>query len=176
MPRKKVVKKRDYTDAQKRAACLEYYLCGSMNRVSRDTGYPLSTLRTWKKTEWWGEAMIEFRNEYDDEIEAKLGEIMRLAHGHVLKGLTEGDEKLVYNPSSKKHEKVKVMPSSKDAAVIAAVAFDKRRITLNQPTAISSNTGGMEALVNKFNELARSNREKKINASIKGEFEEVTDG
>ena len=173
-PGKKIRKNpRKYTDAEKRAVCLEYYLTGSMRAVERNTKIPRSTMIRWKnEEEWWGESILEFREDYSDELEAGFGEIMRLAHKNIKKGLTEGDEKLVFNRATEQYETHLVKPSAKDSAVIQAVGFDKLRITLNKPTSITGTTQGqIEDLAKTFRELSASFEEKKVN-SIEGEYED----
>ena len=170
---KRLKKKKRYTEAEKRAACLEYFMTGNHKRTCRNLGIPESSMRNWRNEEWWGEWTIKFREDYDDELEAEFGEIIRLAHTGVKKGLIEGDEKLVYNPHTKTHEIKMVKPTAKEQAVIGAVMFDKRRLTLNKPTSITGNTqGAIENLANQFRELSKTFNEKKIN-SIEGEFDEV---
>ena len=48
----------------------------------------------------------------------------------------------------------------RDSAWVGAVAFDKLRLSLNLPTSISGNTGGTQALIKKFDDLANKWDEK----------------
>lgn len=176
MPRKKVAKKkkrRNYSDRFKEQTIVAYHAIGFMRETARQRGIPVPTLQTWMKTDWWHEGLEQVRMLAEDRIESELDKIIELAHGRVIDSLTEGDEKLVVDPLSKLHVKKKVMPSGKDAAVMAAVAFDKRQITLNKPTSITASSDKqIQSLISDFRKLSQSYNEKKVN-SIEAEYEEV---
>ena len=177
MPRKKVIKRtrggvRIYTEADKRAACIEYQISGNVSRTAKGLGMPQKTLSDWRKQEWWAEMMEESRDQAEDRIEVELNQIIELAHARVKDSLTEGDEKVSIQQG--KEYRYKVLPTGKEAAVMAGVAYDKRRLTLNLPTSIGSKDGNkkLEVLAEEFRQLSRSFEEKKVN-SIDGECEEV---
>ena len=184
MPRKKQIGKRrgikkvnkSYSDQDKRQAVISYMVHGTLRAASEDVGMPFETLRDWKKTEWWLDMVHQCRDDVEDKIEADLVEILTLSATRVKNSLTEGDEKLVWDAIKKKHNKIRVLPTGKEAAVMMGVSYDKRRLTLNMPTAIRDQGGGqaMQNLMQQFQKLAQENaaiKVKKIN-SIEGELDE----
>ena len=133
-------------------------------RAAEALGMPRETLQQWTKQEWWQDVTQEVRAEVEDRMEADLVEIMELSMNRVKDGLREGDEKLVWDQMKKKHVKHKVLPSAKDSAVIGAIAFDKRRLALNMPTAIREDGGSkaMEKLMQSFVDLSQKHDAEKI--------------
>ena len=174
MARKKLSKRRNYSDKFKEQTIVAYHAIGFMRETARQRGIPVPTLQTWMKTDWWQEGLEHVRTLAEDRIETELDKIIELAHGRVIDSLTEGDEKLVVDPLSKQHVMKKVMPSGKDAAVMAAVAFDKRCLVLNKPTSITASSDKqIQSLISDFKKITQSYNEKKI-SSIEGEYEDVS--
>ena len=173
MPRKKKRRNTFYTDEEKRQAAIEYQVTGLYTKTAENLGIPYYTLQEWAKHDWWHELRESVRRETDDRIEAELAEVVALAHGRIKESLIDGDEKVAVN-SKGEITRYKVKPTGKEAATIAGIAFDKRRLTLNMPTAIRSDSAKMTDLAEQFRQLADSFEEKKI-GSIQGECEEVED-
>jgi len=165
-----------YTDEDRRSAVVEYCVMGNMTKVSDQTGIPQTTLSHWKRnTDWWVELVAEVRTEISDQILSQNLQIATKAGERVLDSLENGDEKLVWDKNKGEHVIKRVMPTGKDSMVISGISQDKARVQLNLPTSISSNIGSeqhLEELMQKFQDLARSYDEKRIN-SIPGESEEV---
>ncbi len=160
-----------YTDEDRRKAALEYSLTGSLTKVAARTGIPRKTLSDWKnKSDWWVEISAEVRHQKEAKILADNDEIIDKAHREIVDRLDNGDVQLVRTKNGVELHKVPV--KAKDAAVIRGISDDKRRVSLNQPTAITGNTTDMVALANEFRKLSQQWNEKRVN-SIPGESEEI---
>jgi hypothetical protein len=136
---------------------LAYAIHGNVARVSKTINIPVSTLRDWQRSDWWDSLTIEVRTEKDVEIIAGLDRIVGLAITETQDRLENGDA--VFHQGELKRVPVK----GKDAAVIGAVAIDKRQILLNKPTSIRGTASeGMAALAKQFEELARASQTKVV--------------
>jgi transposase-like protein len=124
-----------WTREQKQDAALQYAINGSLVKTRKATGIPETTLSNWRRNDdEWLELIAEVRSEKTDEHRAQYSKILDLAHKQTIKELPNA--------------------TAQQASIIGGVAFDKLRLIDNQPTSISSTTGGMKALVDKFNDLA----------------------
>jgi hypothetical protein len=183
MPRKKVLgkkkgvsKKKTYSKQDKKKACIMYWTKGTVKGAAKELGMPRETLRTWMGQEWWADITLEVRDAVEDQLEVDLVEVLTLSMDRIKDSLTEGDEKLVWNPVLKEHVKERVMPTGIQASTMMGISYDKRRIGQNMPTSITEQSGGkqMQQLMENFQKLAQENAQikvKKIN-SIEGELDE----
>jgi Homeodomain-like domain-containing protein len=119
-------------DERERAVVL-YLIHGNPRRVSELCGIPQRTLQDWiHRSEWWRDSIARIRAELQDELDARLTQILNVAVNQVIDRLENGDE--VYVDGQPVRKKI----TGRDAAVIAAIAFDKRQILRHEPTAIRS--------------------------------------
>jgi len=125
-----------YTDEDRRRAVLEYAISGNMAQVSRSTSIAESTLCNWRQSEWWGELLEEVRSEKEAIILANHEKIMELAHRELEDRLENGDHQLVRKGDNVELHRVPV--KAKELAIIGGVSYDKRRLSLNLPTSITS--------------------------------------
>jgi len=160
-----------YTDEDRRKVALEYSLTGSLSKVAKRTGIPRKTISDWKnKSDWWVEVSAKVRHQKEAKILADNEEVIDKAHREIVDRLDNGDVQLVRTKNGVELHRVPV--KAKDAAVIRGISDDKRRLSLNQPTAITGKSVDMKALANEFRKLSQQWNEKRIN-SIPGESEEV---
>ncbi len=142
-----------YTDEDRRRAALEYALTGSLTKVAKRTGIPRKTVSDWKnKSDWWVEVSAKVRHQKEAKILADNEEIIDKAHREIVDRLDNGDVQLVRTKNGVELHKVPV--KAKDAAVIRGISDDKRRLSLNQPTAITGNSTDMKTLANEFAKLS----------------------
>lgn len=147
-----------YSDEDRRAACAEYLVRGTMAQVSRALNIPETTLSMWKDEDWWHSLTVELRSRTEDRITSELDQIIERAHRETLDRLDNGDVQIVKTATG--YEEHRVPVKGKDAATIAAIAVDKRQIMLNKPTSISGKAEGMSDLMAQFERLARESRER----------------
>jgi hypothetical protein len=141
-----------YTNEQRIKAVVNYMILGTLSKTSEACGIPLTTLYDWKKTEWWGPLAVEARNEKEDEHHAAFSRIIDKATKRAEDALEHGETKLVKTKDG--YEERLVPVSAKDALMIAAISYDKKRLSENLPTSITQSEGnkGIEA---KLIELSR---------------------
>ena len=136
---------------------------GNVSRTSKVTAIPETTIRDWRKTAWWEQLCAEVRGEKEEEFQAGFTRIVDSAIGQVEDRLQRGDVRLVKTRDG--HEQVRVPVSAKDAIVIAAIGYDKLRLSLNLPTSIRGSSGpDLEALARKFEAMGKKYTRKVIDA------------
>ena len=128
-----------YTDAQRKNAAVLFAVKGNLSVISRDTNIPRQTLADWRKTDWWDAIIGEVRQEKANEHIAKYCEIVDKAQEITLAKLDEA--------------------TAAQASIIAATCVDKSLLLQGKATSISGkSTGGMEALLAKFEALSDEHR------------------
>lgn len=126
-----------YSDQQRREAAQCYAIHGVMSVVSRHTGIPERTLGSWKDSDWWESTIAEVRAETESLVQARMTQIVDLATQQTIDKLPELD--------------------GKASMVVAAVAYDKLRLSQNLPGRITSNSGdAMQQLAKQFAALSDS--------------------
>jgi len=141
-----------YGNEKRRQAVVVYLVEGTISKTSRVTRIPQSTLRDWRKEEWFDLVSVEVRAETNDQIRADYTAIIQEGNRVALEGLKAGDVK------------------PKDAIIMSAVAFDKRQLLDNMPTNITQSEGsrGIQA---KLEEISRrlTEQERIDNAKVVSE-------
>lgn len=154
---------RQITDDKKREVALTYYITGSQRQTAIKTGVDRSTICVWvNHREWFQDLLEQVASEAEDKIRAQMDHIIELSQRETLDRLENGDVHV-----NAKGQVTRAPIKARDAATIAGIAYDKRRISLNLPTSISGNTGtqgALEQMAKEFKKLtARYNNE---NATI----------
>ncbi len=141
-----------YSNEQRIEAVVNYMVHGTLTKASEACSIPLTTLHDWKQTEWWEQLTEEVRNEKEDEFRAAFTRIIDAANKRVEEALEKGEAKLVKTKDG--YEERRVPVGAKDATMIAAISYDKLRLSMNLPTSISQSSGnsGIQA---KLEELSR---------------------
>ncbi len=142
-------------DRYKAAAAL--VATSNSKAASRESGIPASTIRHWTQNDDDFQMMCqEIRTEFGEKIKIKLAEIIDESADQTLDRIRNGD--VIRDP--KTGELVRVPIKGRDLAIIGAVAFDKHRLILNQPTSITQSSGGLDAMVKKFEAIADAYNER----------------
>ena len=81
---------------------------------------------------------------------------MSSAIGEIEDRLEHGDVRLVKTKSG--YEQKRVPISAKDATMVAAISYDKLRLSLNLPTNITSSQKNLSELSQEFQEIAKNYR------------------
>ncbi len=137
-----------YSDQDRRRACLEYAILGNQARVAENTGIPKSTLQDWRQEDWWIELSVQIRSEKHDELDCTYTKLIDLAFEQAEDRMRNGDYRLF------KDQLVRVPMSGRDLVIGGATVYDKQRLHRNQPTAITDKRDSLASMVKKFNELA----------------------
>lgn len=146
-----------YSAAERRAAVGLFVVLGNIERVAQACSIPARTIRDWAKQPWWADLVAEVRQEKQEAIDGALTEVIhsavealkdRIANGELV--LSNG--KLIRKPIS-----------ARDAALVAAIAFDKRQLLRAKPTMISENQGDrLERLAERLVRLLHSKQGRTI--------------
>ena len=135
-----------YTDEQRREAAIQYAIKGNLRHISKAMDIPRTTLRDWRKQEWFDTILAEVRHENADKHIALYSELTE-------KALTK---------ASKAVDKLKINELSpndiKALVVTGATSTDKARLLMNQPTSISGKAEGMSELMAKFEKIERDHQ------------------
>jgi hypothetical protein len=157
-----------YTNEQRIDAVVNYMVLGTLSKASEACGIPLTTLYDWKKTEWWEPLAVEARNEKEDEHHAAFSRIIDKATKRVEDALEHGETKLVKTKNG--YEERRVPVGAKDSLMIAAISYDKKRLSENLPTSITqSDTGkSIQAQLEELSERVQE-QERLANAKLVSE-------
>jgi hypothetical protein len=135
-------KRSHFTDKEKLKAVCTYAVAGNARRVAEITGIPEGTIRGWKTTEWWNEAMTRIIVEQDDELGTKLTNLVNKAVSEVNDRLDNGN--YVYNP--KLDKLIRKPVDAKELAIVTAISIDKRQLLRGLPTSRTENVSQTERL------------------------------
>ena len=135
-----------YTDEDRRNAAMLYAIKGTLTAVEKDTGISKGTLHGWKSSDWWDTVIQQVRTENEAMYRSRFHNLVDQATDQALAKLPDA--------------------TAQQAMTIAAIAYDKLRLSLNLPTSISGNTGTAEAmnkLMGQFRELSETYKARNIN-------------
>jgi hypothetical protein len=127
---------RDVYSREFKIHCASVWLLKGTNQgASIETQVPLTTFYQWVNSDWWATAVAAARKLYSQEMVAGFSRIQMKAQEVILDRLENGNEVMT------KEGVQRVAMTGKDAAIVAAIAFDKRQIAMGNPTAIRKNQG-----------------------------------
>lgn len=126
-----------------------YAALGSVNAVAELSGVHPTTIRGWRKEEWFVTLLEEVRNENNDKIDVKFTETISKALDLVSERLENGDPHVL-----KTGEVIRVPVKIRDLALVSAINVDKRQILRNKPTAITQQQA--VPVLDKLDELAKA--------------------
>ena len=98
----------------------------------------------------------QVRIEKEAEFQAGFSRIVQSALVEIEDRLQHGDVRLVKTKDG--YEQKKVPISAKDATMVAAISYDKLRLSLNLPTTISSSQKSLSELSTEFQDIAKKYR------------------
>ena len=113
---------KSWSDKQKLEAVQSWLLLGNLALTSRILAIPEVTLRVWKSSEWWKNAVEEIRLQDDMQMSARLKKIVDASLMAVEDRLINGD--LMYD--QKTGEMVRKQVNMRDAHKVAVDLMDKK--------------------------------------------------
>lgn len=125
---------------------------GNFSEVSRLSGVPAQTLKSWSKEDWFLRLLEDIRAENDQQIDAKFSKIVNTALDQVLDRLENGDTVLLRDGSA-----VKKPIGARDLSQITSMNVDKRQLLRGKPTSRTekiSENDRLQKLENMFLKLA----------------------
>lgn len=159
-----------YSEKEKLNAVCVFAVAGNSRRVAELTKIPEATIRAWKSTEWWADAMSRIITEQDEELNSKLTKLVDKAVDEVNDRLENGN--YVYNP--KLDKLVRKPVDAKELAIVTAISIDKRQLLRGQPTSRTETISQDERLKKLSDQFKRFAQAKEVtqDAIIVGEIEE----
>jgi hypothetical protein len=122
-------------------AVASYLVLGDASKVEEVTGIPAGTIRYWKTQPWWFDLVQKVAREQDEKIQSRFTNIINKTQEVILDRIENGetiitkDGKLVQKPIS-----------AKDAAIIAAISVEKRKILRDSDRQTSEDLSTKERL------------------------------
>jgi transposase-like protein len=150
-----------WNENDKRRALAVYKSLGSMVKTTEITGIPDQTLRFWMKQEWWKEGLLQLKAEDSAELEDAATSIAKMGGDIVKERLQHGDFVL-----NKDGELIRKPVGARDAAVITAIAIDKRKVLQEEPIR-EQQLGSTERLLKLVEQFARFASSKEIKGVVK---------
>jgi hypothetical protein len=143
-----------YDNQQRIEAAVHYMVHGSLTKTAKACSIPLTTLYDWKQSEWWPPLTEQIRSEKEAEFQAGFTRVVEAAIGEIEDRLEHGDVKLVKTKDGYAQHRVPI--SAKDATMVAAIGYDKLRLSLNLPTSIRATAdNSLDALAKKFEKIGK---------------------
>jgi transposase-like protein len=158
-------KRTHFTDKEKLRAVSTYAVAGNSRRVAEITGIPEGTIRSWKSTDWWHEAMQKIVVEQDDELGTKLTNLVNKAVDEVNDRLENGN--YVYNP--KLDKLIRKPVDAKELAIVTAISIDKRQLLRGLPTSRTesvSQTDRLSKLQEQFKQFVTAKEVKQVDGEL----------
>ena len=119
-----------WSEKKKMEAVTTYIATGTLPLTSAATGVPSSTLRVWKRAQWWKEAIGELQYEDNIEISAKLSKLLEKSLAAVEDRLDNGEH--MYDPRTGKIKRIP--PKLRDVHKITNDIVDKKQQLLKMHT------------------------------------------
>jgi len=127
---------RQWPKATKMQAIADYAVIGVGTEVAKSLDLPETTLQEWIRSDWGQELLGELRAANRDRFIARTQQAIDKAQDKLFEALDAGD-----------------IPA-RDASLIVCQQYDKLRLSLNQPTSLRGDSGGIQALAEQFRRLA----------------------
>jgi len=141
-------------------AARSYLLTGTFVATARDINVPVETIRNWAKKDWWPILLEEVNYLKNIETEGQLTKLFDKALAEVDDRLTNGEMVLV------KGELIRKPVSVRDAALTAAIIYDKRALHRGDPTQIQQKNFNVDERLGElkdiFDGIAKRNEEKVV--------------
>jgi transposase-like protein len=147
LPAKRKKGEGNWTQADKDRAVAAYAAVGHFERASTLIGIPENTIRYWSKQDWFQEALRRVDRADTHELKTVYTRIAKKAITELEDRLDNGDTVI-----TKDGELVQKPIGGKELAIIAAVATDKRKVTMDEPetVALQSTNEKLATLLQKF--------------------------
>ena len=154
---------KSWSDNQKMEAVQSYLLLGNLAMTGRILGIPEITLRVWKRSEWWKDAVAEIKSQEKVELSGKMKKLLDASLSVVEDRLINGD----YQFDQKTGQVVRKPVNMKDAHKVA-MDMQERQEMLDKALAEKEDTSdsGIESRVLKLAEQFAEMASKKIQQKV----------
>jgi len=143
------------SDEKKIEVVTVYCLTGSYAETQRLTRVPQTTVRMWRKQDWWSEVTQRIRTEKNDELDAKFTKIIDKAVEQIEDRIEKGD----YIYDVKRGKILRKEVGLKDLNAVTSIVLDKRQLLRGEPTSISgkiSQKDRLDKLAEEFRKFSKA--------------------
>lgn len=116
-----------WPEKKKMEAVTSYLACGSISATSVVTGVPVTTLKAWKQSSWWKEAINELQYEDNIQTSSKLSKLLDKSIIAMEDRLDNGD--YMYDPKTGEHIRIPV--KFRDVHKVTSDIVDKKQKLLD---------------------------------------------
>lgn len=165
---------KSWSDNQKMEAVQSYLLLGNLAMTGRILGIPEITLRVWKRSEWWKDAVAEIKSQEKVELSGKMKKLLDASLSVVEDRLINGD----YQFDQKTGQVVRKPVNMKDAHKVA-MDMQERQEMLDKALVEKEDTSdsGIESrllkLAEQFAEMASKKIQQKSDISRTIDVEDI---
>lgn len=151
---------KQWSDKQRMEAIQTYLTLGNLALTARLLGIPEVTLRVWKTTSWWADAVNEMKSAEKIELSAKLKKIVNASLAVVEDRLVNGD----FQFDQRSGEVVRKPVNMKDAHRVAVDLQQRQEVleaTENTSVTAEDTDSKLLKLAEKFADMATKKIEQK---------------
>lgn len=152
-----------WSDQQKMEAIQTWLAVGNLSLTSRILNIPEITLRVWKASSWWNEAVEDLRLSENIKVTARMRKLIEASQNIVAQRLETGDPFFNQKKGIVEYKPV----SLKDAHKVAVDLMDRvpelERLTTDDKSTVQKDDDKLERLAERFAEMATKSIEKQIN-------------
>jgi len=157
-----------YTDDQRIAVLADYFVTGNITKTANMHNMPKQTVSNWAKSDWGVELLGQLRTENGEQFDANLTRFIDAAFEQAQDRVENGDYRV-----TKDGKLFRVPMGGYQLVISGSTAYDKRQLHRNQPTSITKNAPGLDAMVKKFEAIADAyNERQKRVVSVQEKSEE----
>lgn len=120
----------------------------NLDQVKELSGIPVAHLKKMMNEPWWDEIVRKVRKEKNEVLDAKITDMLEQTMDLVIDRIQRGE----YQYDKKSGEFVRIPMKARDAAVSAAILFDKRQLIRGEATSRTESVSPDE----KLNQLAEN--------------------
>jgi len=143
-----------YTPDQKREMVYAFCSSGSLKKASDICKVPYSDIKKFRQeAPWFPELVKEYKKERQDELDARMSEIIEAGIGNILDRIHNGDT--IMNHKTGKFEKRPL--SALDMTRVVSILFDKRAMMRGDPTTRSekvSSEATLKVIMDRMEQVA----------------------
>lgn len=133
-------------------------LLGNLRTVANTMGINYETIKDWKSQPWWNDVARTVKEESDEEIDSKLGGLIKKSLLAIEDRLEHGDFVV-----TRQNDIIRKQISAADSLKILSTSFDKRQLLRGKATSISENLSTDDKLKKIADKLATFSNVKTIN-------------
>ncbi len=144
-----------YSDDQRIAVLADYCVTGNITKTAEMHNMPKQTVSNWTNSDWGLELLGQLRTEKGEQFDANLTKFIDAAFEQAQDRVENGDYRV-----TKDGKLFRVPMGGYQLVISGSTAYDKRQLHRNQPTSITKNAPGLDAMVKKFEAIADSYNER----------------